>query len=94
MKSKILMFLMKLYYSIVGFFLIKKVIKNNYLLVSYKKDSLKTIKPFGDKMYRVNYQFLERTYGVQYFNEKTEKIKYWVIGVLYKNKEIILNRNE
>ena len=45
-------------------------------------------------MYRVNYQFLERTYGVQYFNEKTEKIKYWVIGVLYKNKEIILYKNE
>jgi hypothetical protein len=94
MKSRILMFLMKLYYSIVGFFLIKKAIKKNYLLVSYKKDSLKTIKPLGNKMYRVNYQFLERTYGVQYFNEKTEKIKYWVIGVLYKNKEIILNKNE
>lgn len=94
MKSKILMFLMKLYYSIVGFFLIKKVIKKNYLLISNKKDYLKTIKPLGNKMYKVNYQFLERTYGVQYFNEKTEKIKYWVIGVLYKNKEIILYKNE
>lgn len=94
MKKRIVMFLLKLYYSIIGFFLIKKVIKKNYLLASYKKDYLKTIKPLGDKMYRVNYQFLERTYGVQYFNEKTEKIKYWVIGVLYKNKEIILYKNE
>lgn len=94
MKKRIVMFLLKLYYSIIGFFLIKKVIKKNYLLVSYKKDYLKTIKPLGNKMYKVNYQFLERTYGVQYFNEKTEKIKYWVIGVLYKNKEIILYKNE
>ena len=57
MKKRIVMFLLKLYYSIIGFFLIKKVIKKNYLLASYKKDYLKTIKPLGDKMYRVNYQF-------------------------------------
>lgn len=94
MKSKILMFLMKLYYSIVGFFLIKKVIKKNYLLVSYKKDYLKTIKPLYNKMYKVNYQFIEKTYGVEYFNENTENIKYWVIGVLYKNKELTLYKNE
>lgn len=81
---------MKSYYSIIGYFLIKKVIRNNCLLVSQKESFLKTIKPLGKRKYRVNYQYLERTYGVQYFNETTENIKYWVIGILYKKKDLKL----
>ena len=88
MKNKIVMFFLKIYYSIVGFFLIRKIMKKDVALIARGDDYVKTILPLGDKKYKVNYQFLERTYGVQYFNERTDIIKYWVIGILYKNKEL------
>lgn len=91
-KSKILMFLLKIYYTLVGFLLVKKIKRNGMVFVKRNENFLKTIKPNEKNFFKINYQYLEKTYGVTYFNEKSEKIKYWVIGILFKNNEIKMEK--
>ena len=89
MKNKIKLWLLKTYYSIVGFFLIKKV-KNNEKLyfVQNKSNIYKTYKYVGNKNFVINTQCMEPTTGVTFFKEEKTAIKYWVLGCLYENNEI------
>lgn len=90
MKNKIKLWLLKTYYSIVGFFLIMKV-KYNKKLYFVQNDSsniITTYKYIGNNNFIVNTQCMEPTTGVVVFKEYKTLIKYWAIGCLFKNKII------
>jgi hypothetical protein len=92
MKNKIKLWLLKTYYSIVGFFLIKKIKNNERLCFTQNNDNIiTTYKYVGNKNFIINIQGMEPTTGVVFFKEYKTLIKYWVIGSLFKNKKIKLN---
>lgn len=89
MKNKIKLWLLKTYYSIIGFFLIKKVKNNEKLYLIQNNDNVfKTYKYVGDNNFIINVQYMEPTTGVVVFKEFKTPIKYWSLGCLYKNNEI------
>jgi hypothetical protein len=89
MKNKIKLWLLKTYYSIVGFFLIMKVKKNKKLyFIQNNSNIIKTYKYVGNNNFIINIQGMEPTTGVVVFKEYKTLIKYWVIGSLFKNKII------
>lgn len=89
MRNKIKLWLLKTYYSIVGFFLIMKV-KNNEKLYFTQNNSntIKTYKYVGNNNFIINIQCMEPTTGVAIFKEYKTLIDYWAIGCLFKNKII------
>lgn len=89
MKNKIKIWLLKTYYSIVGFFLIMKVKKNKKLYFTQNNSNvITTYKYVGNNNFIINIQGMEPTTGVVVFKEYKTLIKYWVIGSLFKNKII------
>lgn len=96
MKNKIKLWLLKTYYSIVGFFLIMKV-KNNEKLYFIQNNGnvISTYKYVGNNNFIINTQCMEPTTGVVVFKEYKTLIKYWALGCLFKNKLIkIYQHNE
>lgn len=89
MKNKIKLWLLKTYYSIVGFFLIMKVKNNKKLYFTQNNGNVvTTYKYVGDNNFIINTQCMEPTTGVTFFKEEKMVIEYWVLGCLYKNNEI------
>lgn len=89
MRNKIKLWLLKTYYSIVGFFLIMKVKKNKKLYFTQNNSNvITTYKYVGNNNFIINVQGMEPTTGVVVFKEYKTLIKYWVIGSLFKNKII------
>jgi hypothetical protein len=91
MLSKIKLFLVKNYFSIIGFLIKRKLSHKKLVLIKDFSNSeglvLKTYKPLEKRYFKVNTQCCEKTSGTVMFNEKTEELKYWALGVLYNNKE-------
>lgn len=83
---KFSMWLHKLFYSIIGFILVKKLSKNKDLYL-YKEDKniCKTYKYTSNKTFIVNIQAMEPTSGVVVYKEDKIKLSYWTVGCLYKN---------
>lgn len=96
MKNKIKLWVLKTYYSIVGFFLIMKVKKDKKLYFTQNNSNIiTTYKYIGNNNFIINIQGMEPTTGVVAFKEYKTFIKYWVIGSLFKNKIIkIYQHNE
>lgn len=96
MKNKIKLWLLKTYYSIVGFFLIMKVKNNEKLYFTQNNGNvISTYKYVGNNNFIINTQCMEPTTGVVVFKEYKTLIKYWVLGCLFKNKLIkIYQHNE
>lgn len=89
MKNKIKLWLLKTYYSIVGFFLIMKVKNNEKLYFTQNNGNvISTYKYVGNNNFIINTQCMEPTTGVVVFKEYKTLIKYWALGCLFKNKEI------
>lgn len=89
MKNKIKLWLLKTYYSIVGILLVWKAVRNKKLyFVQNKSNVCKTYRYAGNKNFVINIQYMEPTTGVTFFKEEKMAIKYWVLGCLYKKKEI------
>jgi hypothetical protein len=94
MKNKIKLWLLKTYYSIVGFFLIMKVKKDKKLYFTQNNSNvIKTYKYVGSNNFIINVQGMEPTTGVVVFKEYKTVIKYWAIGSLFKNKIIKMYRH-
>lgn len=95
MRNKISMFLVKTYFSFKGYRIKSKLIRENLVLINKKDTSeglvLKTYKPLKKRLFKVNTQCCEKTSGITMFNETTQEIKYWVIGVLVGNNELKIN---
>ena len=91
MFKKLKLLLVKNYFSIIGFLLKRKLIaKKQVLSKEFSNDEgliLKTYKPLQKRYFKVNTQCCEKISGTVMFNEKTEELKYWALGVLYNNKE-------
>lgn len=91
MFKKLKLLLVKNYFSIIGFLLKRELIaKKQVLSKEFSRDGglvLKTYKPLQKRYFKVNTQCCEKTSGTVMFNEKTEELKYWALGVLYNNKE-------
>lgn len=96
MKNKIKLWLLKTYYSIVGFFLIMKVKNNEKLYFTQNNGNvISTYKYVGNNNFIINVQAMEPTTGVVVFKEYKTFIKYWALGCLFKNKLIkIYQHNE
>jgi hypothetical protein len=96
MKNKIKLWLLKTYYSIVGFFLIMKVKNNEKLYFTQNNGNvISTYKYVGNNNFIINTQCMEPTTGVVVFKEYKTLIKYWALGCLFKNKLIkIYQHNE
>lgn len=91
MKHKIKLWLLKTYYSIVGFFLIMKVKNNEKLYFTQNNGNvISTYKYVGNNNFIINTQCMEPTTGVVVFKEYKTLIKYWALGCLFKNKLIKL----
>lgn len=86
--SNIKLWLLKSYYSILGFFLILKIKRNKRVLFGDSGHIAKTYKPINGKEFIINLQAMEPTNGVIFFKEYKQEIKYWTIGALYSNKAI------
>jgi hypothetical protein len=68
MKNKIKLWLLKTYYSIVGFFLIMKVKKDKKLYFTQNNSNIiKTYKYVGNNNFIINIQGMEPTTGVVVF---------------------------
>lgn len=95
MFRKLKMLLVKNYFSIIGFLIKRKLSQKNLVLIKDFSNSeglvLKTYKPLEKRYFKVNTQCCERTSGIIMFDEKTEEMKYWALGVLYKNKNFKLS---
>lgn len=96
MKNKIKLWLLKTYYSIVGFFLIMKSKNNKKLYFTQNNGNvISTYKYVGNNNFIINTQCMEPTTGVVVFKEYKTLIKYWALGCLFKNKIIkIYQHNE
>lgn len=91
MKNKIKLWVLKTYYSIVGFFLIMKVKNNEKLYFTQNNGNvISTYKYVGNNNFIINTQCMEPTTGVVVFKEYKTLIKYWALGCLFKNKLIKL----
>lgn len=90
--SNIKLWLLKLYYSILGFFLISRIKRNNLVLTQNTPTTLKTYKPIDGKQFIINLQAMEPSSGVTFFKEYKQEIKYWAIGALYKNNALKIKK--
>ena len=91
--ERIKLWLLKSYYSILGFFLISRIKRNNSVLTQNTSTTLKTYKPIDGKQFIINLQAMEPSSGVIFFKEYKTVIKYWAIGSLFKNKIIKMYRH-
>jgi hypothetical protein len=95
MKNKIKLWLLKTYYSIVGFFLIMKVKNNEKLYFTQNNGKvISTYKYLGNNNFIINTQCMEPTTGVVVFKEYKTLIKYWALGCLFKNKKIKIYQHD
>lgn len=90
--SNIKLWLLKLYYSILGVFLISRIKRNNLVLTQNTPTTLKTYKPIDGKQFIINLQAMEPSSGVTFFKEYKQEIKYWAIGALYKNNALKIKK--
>lgn len=96
MKNKIKMFLVKSYFSFKGFVIKNKLRSKNLTLIKEKNTNdgliLVTYKPLRNRLFKINTQCCEKTSGVTIFNENTQEIKYWTLGVLIYYNELRISK--